>query len=699
MTMDDQLEQISTRLKRTIRQTCDDLVTGIDEELQAFKDASASTLQDYENLRDQQKLTLESCEALKSQNVCLQAQLKELLAKESDRKIINQMESATRTRNRGERSTSREISSSIQSLIDQNPELQAILDAQAADYKKLQAAHEVLLRKLKEHQEVIVQLQHERTNSEPLLANNEEHITHLRSIINPSRGILNEPHESPSRNARASIPVTIEHEGFHLEGSQQGPGIQSVSNRIHEIIDLDSVPPENTLSNGIRREFVGTVAVIPTNQDQEAAHTASVPLVDSTLSDSSQPVFVTERPVKRRRTGHSEASISRIIKSEPILTQAEALEECHSSDLDIVPAPIVLPKMYSGKGKLPPTVVYAEISETNRTAAKRHSEPPIKTQSISLGTDHEPSAGIVIQDEPGHQSTEDSRNDSCMPPQPSSGDSYFQGKPQRPALQPKPSNAQIIPAMEQSGKQPRSAIEKKGPESIKTKRVRNIRSSTPIAMPARKVSNLQELFIETGLARSNNTSANAAGRYQTSLQKKRGQAERRLRGKSIGELSLNDFVLNPAMNQGFNQALGEIDNRKSNKCCPPNCSKPECCGNAFASAIRSAGTASLQDLSTQEKDNLIESYLGFPLSTLELLSNQGYQKLLGEAIGKQFAEKYGRLKQARADSPPGYWRAEFPSTQERDADKRCAEQIEKAAIADRRREALRSGGLWVFRDE
>ena len=696
--MDEQLEQIGIQLKKTIRQACDELVTGIDKELQAFKDASALRYQDYEHLRNQQRLTLESCDKLKRQNVCLQAQLKELLAKESATKANDETELVPRTEDTRKQSNSRQTSSDIQSLIDQNPELQAILDAQATDYKKLQAAHELLLRKLKEHQEVIVQLQRERINSAPLPTNNEERITHLRSIINPSRDIVSVPCGSPRRTVRASIPVTTEHASLLLDEDQRGSDTRPVVDGFHEIINLDSDTFEDTLNNGVRRENEPATAT-PINSNQEAAPTASDLPADAISSDGSQPLFVSERPAKRRRTGHAEASLGGIIKSEPTLTQVQTLEECHSVDLDIIPVPIILPKTHPSKGKLLLTVVSAEVSETTTTKSKRHSEPPIKTKPISLGVDHELSAEIGIQNEQTLQSTEESMNDVSALPQPSSGDSYFQGKPRRAALQPKPPNAQIIPVTDRLAKQPRSNIEKRGFESIKTKKVGSIQSSTSVAIPARKASDLEELFVEASLTRNNDTSLNAVGRYQTSLQKKRDQAERRLRDKSIAELSLNDFVLNRAMNQGFNQALGEIDNRKTSKRCPSNCSKPECCGIAFATAIQNAGIASFQDLSRQEKDSLIGSYLGFPVSKLGLLSNQGYQKLLGEAIGKQFAEKYGRHKQARADSPPGYWRAEFPSTQERDADKRCAEQIEKAAIVERRREALRSGGLWVFRDE
>jgi len=50
-------------------------------------------------------------------------------------------------------------------------------------------------------------------------------------------------------------------------------------------------------------------------------------------------------------------------------------------------------------------------------------------------------------------------------------------------------------------------------------------------------------------------------------------------------------------------------------------------------------------------------------------------------------------------SPPGFWNADFPSTQEMEAEREEAAKREKQTVQDRYREAMRPGGRWLFRDE
>ena len=65
------------------------------------------------------------------------------------------------------------------------------------------------------------------------------------------------------------------------------------------------------------------------------------------------------------------------------------------------------------------------------------------------------------------------------------------------------------------------------------------------------------------------------------------------------------------------------------------------------------------------------------------------------------ANKHGKHRQAyeRARSPPGFWRMDFPSTQEEIEDRKKAMQQEREMIAERLVEASREGGKYIFRDE
>lgn len=77
------------------------------------------------------------------------------------------------------------------------------------------------------------------------------------------------------------------------------------------------------------------------------------------------------------------------------------------------------------------------------------------------------------------------------------------------------------------------------------------------------------------------------------------------------------------------------------------------------------------------------------------------KKLLQQAHAFCFANEHGKHKQAfeRRSTPPGYWRADFPTTQEQATDRQTAEEMKRKEVEDRHREAMREGGRWMFRDE
>ena len=52
----------------------------------------------------------------------------------------------------------------------------------------------------------------------------------------------------------------------------------------------------------------------------------------------------------------------------------------------------------------------------------------------------------------------------------------------------------------------------------------------------------------------------------------------------------------------------------------------------------------------------------------------------------------------RPRSPPGFWRTDFPATQEEEEDRKQADKIVRGMVEERWKEAMK-GGRWMFRDE
>jgi hypothetical protein len=72
-----------------------------------------------------------------------------------------------------------------------------------------------------------------------------------------------------------------------------------------------------------------------------------------------------------------------------------------------------------------------------------------------------------------------------------------------------------------------------------------------------------------------------------------------------------------------------------------------------------------------------------------------------QAKTRELANRHGKHRHAyeRRRSPPGFWRLDFPSTQEEREDHQKIEQLERDLVAQRYQEAMRPGGAYLFRDE
>ncbi|EGS18336.1 uncharacterized protein CTHT_0063600 [Thermochaetoides thermophila DSM 1495] len=176
----------------------------------------------------------------------------------------------------------------------------------------------------------------------------------------------------------------------------------------------------------------------------------------------------------------------------------------------------------------------------------------------------------------------------------------------------------------------------------------------------------------------------------------------RLRDRPLSELRLEDFKVNPALNDGYRYAFNEVVRNKDERAQLSGCTDPNCCGRNFRkiaeSELQKAGPVVL----TRMQDiKMMENFLGREEAhRLKGMSREERQELWLQAKTRELADKFGRHRHrfARRPSPPGYWNPDFPSTQEIAKYKEEAEKEERRAVEERYREALRRG-RWLFRDE
>lgn len=175
-----------------------------------------------------------------------------------------------------------------------------------------------------------------------------------------------------------------------------------------------------------------------------------------------------------------------------------------------------------------------------------------------------------------------------------------------------------------------------------------------------------------------------------------------LRGRSISELKMDDFRINPAANDGYDFAYSEVIRDREERSCMAGCTDMHCCGKQFrALALSQRPNPPLTPAQQREEQKLLEDYLGDAAFRLGIMTPQERAETWVEAKTQELANKYGRHRHrySRQQSPPGFWDADFPNTQELASDRVEASKRERKAIADRYREAMRPGGRWIFRDE
>ncbi|KAL7804965.1 DNA repair protein endonuclease SAE2/CtIP C-terminus domain-containing protein [Trichoderma aethiopicum] len=175
-----------------------------------------------------------------------------------------------------------------------------------------------------------------------------------------------------------------------------------------------------------------------------------------------------------------------------------------------------------------------------------------------------------------------------------------------------------------------------------------------------------------------------------------------LRHKPLSELRLDDFKVNPSSNDGLDFAFSEVVRDKNERAGLRGCTDIHCCGKHFRElALSQRPDPPLTAAQRQEEQKLLEDYLGDDAWRLASMAKEERDEVWVKAKTEELANKYGRHRHrfSRMQSPPGFWNADFPDTQELAADKEEALRREKRAIAERYREAMRPGGMWLFRDE
>ncbi|KAI9807503.1 MAG: hypothetical protein M1825_005443 [Sarcosagium campestre] len=166
--------------------------------------------------------------------------------------------------------------------------------------------------------------------------------------------------------------------------------------------------------------------------------------------------------------------------------------------------------------------------------------------------------------------------------------------------------------------------------------------------------------------------------------RRRIHGRKSLRDAAAEDLQLGDFKINPHFNQGLNYAFAESVRSQAQRRCLPGCVRDDCCGSKFKRFIEIGGFP--QPLPPGKAQTSSES-----------TNEQGDATVQAKSL----ADQYGKHRQAfeRRKTPPGFWRADMPNTQELERDREVARRMEREKVGERQREAMRRGGKWLFRDE
>lgn len=192
-----------------------------------------------------------------------------------------------------------------------------------------------------------------------------------------------------------------------------------------------------------------------------------------------------------------------------------------------------------------------------------------------------------------------------------------------------------------------------------------------------------------------------------------------LRTRRLSQLQLSDFKINPNTNAGLDIAYNEVVRSREARRCLPGCTKTECCGRDLRAMVEAGLNPPLprsfwddsqsgrQQTYANEQEGRDHEYLqwfmgnGYDHDRVDTMPTAMRQDLVVQAKVKLLANQAGKHRQAhqRSRTPPGFWRTDFPATQEMEKDREEARKREREAVEERWREAMIEDGRWLFRDE
>lgn len=173
--------------------------------------------------------------------------------------------------------------------------------------------------------------------------------------------------------------------------------------------------------------------------------------------------------------------------------------------------------------------------------------------------------------------------------------------------------------------------------------------------------------------------------------------EEPLRIRPASSLRLEDFKINPKY-MGTDFAFADTIRGRDARQNLHACTRADCCGGALEKVIKMGGTA----MSGRTDADALKAFVGPAWQALIGAKKPNEAKqLVQQAHAFCFANEHGKHRQAfeRRSTPPGYWRADFPTTQEQAVDRKTADDLQRKEVEARHREAMRECGRWIFRDE
>ena len=172
------------------------------------------------------------------------------------------------------------------------------------------------------------------------------------------------------------------------------------------------------------------------------------------------------------------------------------------------------------------------------------------------------------------------------------------------------------------------------------------------------------------------------------------------------------FKPNPWHNSGYSYGYREVIRKHDERKCLPGCTRSDCCGDIVRKIIAIGGPL-MADRSplpsstseAPEKDDavdhdLLEGYMGDNYRCWWTMTEKEKRIEWKNAQAWDFGRRYGRHKDnGRQTTPPGFWKVDMASTQEKKQQDEEAEMMEREVVEARWREAMRKGGAWVFADK